>query len=55
MSVHPMREEGVKELLRKADADWNVVKKLLDDEKLVNLEYENHVYYMRKLPSRTKL
>jgi len=55
MSVHPMREEGVKELLRKADADWNVVKKLLDDEKLVKLEYENHVYYMRKLPSRTKL
>jgi len=54
-SVHPMREEGVKELLKKADADWSVVKKLLDDGKIIELEYENHKYYMRKLPSRIKL
>jgi len=54
-SVHPMREEGVKELLKKADADWSVVKKLLDDGKIIELEYENYKYYMRKLPSRIKL
>ena len=29
-SVHPMREEGVAELLSKAGSDWSVVRKLLD-------------------------
>ena len=52
-SVHPMREEGVKELLVRADADWSVVKRLLDEEKLVELEYEGYKYYMKKLPDRT--
>ena len=54
-SVHPMREEGVKELLKKANASWGVVKNLLDKGKLVELEYEDHKYYMRKLPSRIKI
>ena len=54
-SVHPMREEGVEELLKKANASWGVVKNLLDKGKLVELEYEDHKYYMRKLPSRIKI
>ncbi len=35
--------------IRGADADWSVV------EKLMELEYEKHIYYMRKLPSRMML
>ena len=54
-SVHPMREEGVKELLKKANASWGVVKNLLDKGKIIELEYEDHKYYMRKLPSRIKI
>lgn len=53
-SVHPMREEGVKELLRKANAGWEIVEKLLEEGKLIEIEYEGHRYYMRKLPSRIK-
>jgi len=53
-SVHPMREEGVNELLRKVNASWKVVEKLLKEEKIIELEYENHKYYMRKIPSRMK-
>lgn len=51
-SVHPMREDGVKELLRKANSEWSVVAKLLSEGKLVELEYEGHRYYVRRLPSR---
>jgi len=51
-SVHPMREEGVRELLKKADAGWDVVERLLDEGKLIEIEYGGHKYYMRKLPSR---
>jgi wyosine [tRNA(Phe)-imidazoG37] synthetase (radical SAM superfamily) len=53
-AVHPMRSEAVKEFLRKANAAWEVIEKLLRQEKLVVLEYEGNVYYMRKLSTRTK-
>ena len=48
-SVHPMREEGVKELLKKADADWEVVEKLIRESKLMEVEYQGKKYYMRKI------
>jgi len=48
-SVHPMREEGVKELLKKADADWGVVEKLIRESKLIEVEYQGKKYYMRKI------
>jgi wyosine [tRNA(Phe)-imidazoG37] synthetase (radical SAM superfamily) len=54
-SVHPMREEGVREFLKKAEADWSVVGKMITEGKLIELEYEKHRYYMRKIPSRTRL
>ena len=51
-AVHPMRKEAVTEFLKKANADWKVVEKLLKENKLLELEYEENKYYMRKLPSR---
>jgi wyosine [tRNA(Phe)-imidazoG37] synthetase (radical SAM superfamily) len=49
-SVHPMREEGVEELLKKANSGWEIVKSLVHESKLVELEYEGKTFYMRKLP-----
>ncbi len=51
-AVHPMREDAVRELLRKANADWGVVEKLLKEGKLIELEYNGKKFYMRKLKSR---
>lgn len=51
-SVHPMRERGVKRLLSKADAGWDIVDELVEDEKLVELKYKNSKFYMRKISSR---
>jgi len=48
-SVHPMREEAVIELLRKADAGWGVVEKLIEDGSLMEVEYQGKRFYMRKL------
>ncbi|RLI12000.1 radical SAM protein [Candidatus Bathyarchaeota archaeon] len=53
-AVHPMRKEAVTEFLKKANADWKRVEKLLSENKLVELEYEGNKYYMRRLPSRRK-
>ena len=49
-SVHPMREEAVTEFLRKADAGWEVIERLIRDGSLVELEYQEKKFYMRKLP-----
>ena len=51
-SVHPMREDAVKEFLKKANVDWGIIEKLLNEGKLIELEYEGKRFYMRKLPSR---
>ncbi|MCW4019330.1 MAG: radical SAM protein [Candidatus Bathyarchaeota archaeon] len=52
MAVHPMRDEAVKEFLWKANAGWQVIERLLAAGKLVELEYEGNLYYMRKLNGR---
>jgi len=48
-SVHPMRRDGVEELLSKAGADWEIVKKLIKEDKLVEVAYKDKKFYMRKL------
>ena len=54
-AVHPMRKEAVKEFLQKANANWHVIEKLLEEDKLIELEYEGNRYYMRRLSSRRKV
>ena len=49
-AVHPIRKEAVEELLKKANADWQIIEKLLRRGKLRELEYEGNTYYMRRLP-----
>jgi len=54
MSVHPIREEGVRELLSKANASWSIIEKLLVQKKVIQTEYNGKKFYMRKLPSKTR-
>jgi len=51
-SVHPMREEAVREYLKKAGADWRVITDLIQRDLLIELEYQGKNFYMRKLPSK---
>jgi wyosine [tRNA(Phe)-imidazoG37] synthetase (radical SAM superfamily) len=53
-AVHPMRKEAVEAFLKKDCTNWRVIEKLLEENKLIELEYEGNKYYMRKLPSRRK-
>ena len=46
-AVHPMRKEAVEEFLKKACANWCAIEKLLEENKLIELEYEGNKYYMR--------
>jgi wyosine [tRNA(Phe)-imidazoG37] synthetase (radical SAM superfamily) len=47
-SVHPMREDGVREFLTKANADWGVIEHLKRNNKLVEVNYSGKKFYLRK-------
>jgi len=49
-SVHPMKEEAIIEFLKKANSSWGVIKKLIEEKKLVEMKYKKNKFYMRKLP-----
>lgn len=48
-SVHPMREGAVKKFLGKAGANWRTIKRLKSEDKLVEVEFKEHKFYVRKL------
>ncbi len=48
-AVHPMRSEAVEELLHKAGTGWEVIEKLIREEKIMETEFNGHKFYMRKL------
>jgi len=49
MSVHPMREDAVNEFLKKAKADPGTAKRLVKEGKLVDTQYKDGIFYLRKL------
>jgi len=51
-SVHPMREDGVNSFLSKAKVDWNIIEKLIKEDKLIEVVYKGKKFYMRKLPGK---
>jgi wyosine [tRNA(Phe)-imidazoG37] synthetase (radical SAM superfamily) len=54
-AVHPMREDAVDEFLARAqskqgaEADWEVVRRLMAQNQLVGVEYGGHWFYLRRL------
>jgi len=47
-AVHPMREDAVKMFLSEAGANWQIVKKLIDQDRLMETVYQGNRFYMRK-------
>ncbi len=48
-SVHPIREEGMEELLRGANSDWEIIENLKNEKKIVEIRYKGKRFYMRNL------
>jgi len=48
-SVHPMREDALKDFLGRANSGWSLIERLIKQGKLVESEYEGHKFYIRKL------
>ncbi len=54
-AVHPMREQAVKAMLAKAGADWDLVQRLLAENKLKQVDYDDQCFYVRCLYHQTPL
>lgn len=48
-SVHPMRKEAVESFLKKANSNWEIIIDLIREKQVLELKYDNHLYYARKL------
>lgn len=51
-AVHPMRRKAVETVLEKAGADWAIVDSLIAANEIVETQYEDHTYYIRRFKKR---
>ena len=49
-AVHPMREDAVRELLRRSGSSWSVVERLTERGDLKLVPYQNQCFYVRRFP-----
>jgi wyosine [tRNA(Phe)-imidazoG37] synthetase (radical SAM superfamily) len=49
-AVHPMREDAVRELLRRSGASWPTVERLIQRGELERVCYQNQRFYVRRFP-----
>jgi len=47
-SVHPMREEALRDFLKRAKSDWSTILKLINRGQLVETDYKGNKFYIRK-------
>jgi hypothetical protein len=43
-----MRRDGVEELLSTANASWEILEKLIRENKIKEVEYQGKKYYLRR-------
>ena len=48
-SVHPMRQDAVNDFLVRAGADWAVIDRLLERNQLIQTQFGNRQFYLRRL------
>ena len=51
-AVHPMREDAVRAFLKKADKSWDLIDRLIQEQKIVKHTLNKTTFYSRKLPER---
>ncbi|WP_290922830.1 radical SAM protein [Halodesulfovibrio sp.] len=49
IAVHPMREQAVQEFLANTQADWSLIDKLIEQDRIFVTTYENNRFYLRRL------
>ena len=50
-AVHPLRVDAVKQLLAQAKVPWSVVQRLITEGQLIETQYNQQTFYLRKIHS----
>jgi wyosine [tRNA(Phe)-imidazoG37] synthetase (radical SAM superfamily) len=53
-AVHPMREDAIEEFLKQDNQDWSLINKLVEEGKLLETEFRDKKFYLRKLAKRQR-
>jgi wyosine [tRNA(Phe)-imidazoG37] synthetase (radical SAM superfamily) len=48
-AVHPMREDAVDSLLKRAGSNWSVIRAMIREKEILETTFEGHTFYLRKL------
>lgn len=48
-SVHPMRKDAVEQFVIKSNTNWSAIQRLIDKKLILEVKYEDHVFYLRNL------
>ena len=48
-AVHPMREDAVREFLKRSDTPWEMIDELITAGKLIKIDYTDRHFYLRKV------
>jgi hypothetical protein len=44
-----MKKQAVEELLQRCNCNWDVINKLISEQKIIRSEYRGEIFYMRRL------
>jgi wyosine [tRNA(Phe)-imidazoG37] synthetase (radical SAM superfamily) len=47
MAVHPMRKDAVETYLFNSNSNWDLIKKLINEERIKELEYDGNTFYKK--------
>ena len=53
-AVHPMRKEAVQTLLDKTKTNWDIIRDLIKENKLREIEYNGNTFYLRAYERKFK-
>ena len=54
-AVHPMREDAIREFLDRDGKDWSLIRKLIDENKLLETEFQGKQFYLRRLAKHQRI
>lgn len=55
MSVHPIHEDGLRELLLKANSSWSIIERLITEKKIIETEYNGKKFYKKTIRKKLRM
>jgi wyosine [tRNA(Phe)-imidazoG37] synthetase (radical SAM superfamily) len=51
-AVHPLRQDALYEMLDNAGASWQVIKEMLENQEIIQFEFQGNVFFLKNLSHR---